>query len=303
LGKEIQLVAEGEETELDKTVMERLSDPMVHMIRNCIDHGIENPEERLAEGKPRAGIIRLSAVHAGSHVHISIADDGRGLDLGAIREKAVAHGLLAPEASPSDQELYAMIFQAGFSTAKKVTSVSGRGVGMDVVRRSIEDLSGQIELKSTWKKGTTITLKLPLTLAIVEGLLVEVHSDLFILPLSIVKECVELPRGDRLKGNGGNILNVRGEAVPYISLRDYYERPEPHPDFEYVVIVESDSQRVGLVVDAVLGQHQTVIKALGAMYRDIKGVSGATIMGDGTVALIIDVPAVLANVQSEYPQP
>jgi two-component system chemotaxis sensor kinase CheA len=302
LGKEIQLATEGEETELDKTVIERLGDPMVHMIRNCIDHGIEKPDDRLAAGKPRMGTIRLSAVHCGANVHITIADDGSGLDIEAIRQKAIAQGLLAQDAQATEQELFALIFQPGFSTARTVTNVSGRGVGMDVVRRGIEDLGGQIEVSSTRHKGTVITLKLPLTLAIVEGLLIKVGPDLYIIPLSIVKECVELPRGEKLRGNGGEILNVRGEIVPYVPLREYYGSPDPHPDYEYVVIVESDSVHVGFVVDAVLGQHQTVIKALGAMYRNVRGVSGATIMGDGAVALIIDVPSILADVQEKHPQ-
>jgi two-component system chemotaxis sensor kinase CheA len=299
LGKEIELVTEGEETELDKTVIERLADPLVHMIRNCIDHGIETPEERRAAGKPVQGVVRLSAVHSGANVHISIADDGRGLDTDAIRAKAVAQGLLAPDAQSTEQELFALIFAPGFSTAKTVTSVSGRGVGMDVVRRNIEDLRGLITVASTRGTGTTITLKLPLTLAIIEGLLIEVGADLYILPLSIVKECVELPSAEERRGSGGQLITVRGEIVPYVRLREFFEAGGPEPAFEYVVIVEVDGTRVGFAVDAVRGQHQTVIKALGAMYRNVRGVSGATILGDGTVALIVDVPAALTVVQAQ----
>ena len=297
LGKEIELVTEGEETELDKTVIERLSDPMVHMIRNCIDHGIEIPEERTAKGKSRAGTIRLSAVHSGANVLITIADDGKGLDIDAIRAKAIEQGFITSDAQISEQELFALIFAPGFSTAKQVTSVSGRGVGMDVVKRSIEELRGTIILNSKKDTGTTITLKLPLTLAIIEGLLVKVGMDQYVLPLSIVNECAELPSAEKLTGNGGQILNIRGETVPFIKLRDYFEIHTQQPKHEYVVITEVDDARIGFVVDEVLGEHQTVIKALGAMYKNVEGVSGATVLGDGTVALIIDIPKIVSAVE------
>lgn len=297
LGKEIELVTEGEETELDKTVIERLSDPMVHMIRNCIDHGIESPAERKVKGKPPIGTIRLSAVHSGANVLIRIADDGKGLDTEAIRAKAVANGLIAADAQTSEQELFALIFAAGFSTAKQVSNVSGRGVGMDVVKRSIEELRGTIILHSKKDVGTTVTLKLPLTLAIIEGLLVKVGQDQYVLPLAIVKECAELPKTEQLAGNGGQILNVRGDTVPFIKLRDYFQIHTQQPNHEYVVITELDDARIGFVVDEVLGEHQTVIKALGAMYKNVEGVSGATVLGDGTVALIIDIPKVVTVIE------
>jgi two-component system, chemotaxis family, sensor kinase CheA len=299
LGKEIQLVTEGEDTELDKTVIERLGDPLVHMIRNCIDHGIETPTERMDAGKPRGGMIRLSASHAGAFVHIAITDDGRGLDRDAIRAKALAQGLIGAEQQLSEQEIFSLIFKPGFSTARAVTSVSGRGVGMDVVRRSIEELAGQIEITSKPNKGTTILLKIPLTLAIVEGLLVQVGREFYILPLSIVKECVELPGIEERRGNGGELINVRGDIVSYVRLHDYYGLTDPAAEHEYVVIVESDNTVLGFAVDVVCGQHQTVIKGLGAMYSNVKGVSGATILGNGTVALIVDVPAIVAEIQKE----
>jgi two-component system chemotaxis sensor kinase CheA len=299
LKKDIQLVTEGEETEMDKTLIERLGDPMVHMIRNSIDHGVETPEERLAAGKTRTGMVRLSALHVGSHIHITIADDGKGLDIDAIRKKGIEQGIISADAQLTEQEIFALIFRAGFSTAKKVTNVSGRGVGMDVVRRSIEDLGGQIEVSSKKGKGTSVTLKLPLTLAIVEGLLIEVAGDMYILPLSIVKECVELSPETRKKASGGQLINVRGDIVPYIRLREFYDKKGALPPFEYIVIVEESNMQVGFAVDVVHGQHQTVIKALGIMYRDVKGVSGATILGDGTVALIVDVPAIVARVMKE----
>jgi two-component system, chemotaxis family, sensor kinase CheA len=207
--------------------------------------------------------------------------------------------LIGPDEQLTNQELYALIFKPGFSTNSVVTNVSGRGVGMDVVRRSIDDLGGEIEISSKLNKGTTILLKIPLTLAIVEGLLVQVGRDFYILPLSIVKECVELPSAEDRRGNGGELINVRGDIVPYIRLHDYYGSTDPIVEHEYVVIVESDKTSLGFAVDVVCGQHQTVIKNLGTMYRDVKGVSGATILGDGTVALIVDVPAIVKEIQQE----
>jgi two-component system chemotaxis sensor kinase CheA len=289
LQKEIDLVTEGEETELDKTVLDQLGDPLVHIIRNSIGHGIEPPEARLAAGKPRHGIIRLAAVHAGSNVVITITDDGRGLDPEAIRAKAVEKGIIGAETKLSEREMYDLIFLPGFSTAKQVTNVSGRGVGMDVVKRQIEALHGQVAMSSTVGKGTTLSLTLPLTLAIIDGLLVEIGSDQFIVPMSVVTENVELPRADRSRNNRRNVVAVRGELIPYVRLRELFGEPEGGPDVEKIVIGRHENQRVGLVVDRVLGNHQTVIQSLGKFYRDIEFVSGATIMGDGRVALILDL--------------
>ncbi len=294
LGKEIQLVTEGEDTELDKTVIERLGDPLVHMIRNSIDHGIELPAQREQVGKARAGTIRLSASHSGTSVKISISDDGAGFDTEAIRLKAVMQGMIDPDATPTEQELLSIVFAPGFSTAKEVTSVSGRGVGMDVVHRSIEELGGQIEVSNSPGKGATITLKLPLTLAIIEGLLVKVGSELFVLPLASIKECVELPALEQRRGKGGQLINVRGEIIPYVRLRDFFGITGETSTYEYVVITEIDGRRCGFAVDAVLGEHQIVIKSLGLMYKDVEGISGATVLGDGTVALIIDIPPLIA---------
>ena len=299
LHKEIELETEGEETELDKTVIERLSDPIVHMIRNSIDHGVEAPDDRVRAGKPRTGTIRLSARHVGASVHIGVGDDGRGLDTDAIRKKAIQQGLIAAGSSPTERELFALIFRAGFSTAKTVSNVSGRGVGMDVVRRNIEELGGQIEVSSSIGNGTTITLKLPLTLAIVEGLLVSVAGDFYVVPLAVVKECVELTEETRRRSTGGDIIGVRGEIIPYVRLREFYGRTGSTPPIEYVVITEINEMAVGLAVDAVLGQHQIVVKPLGTVYRNVRDISGATILGDGTVALITDVSAILAHVQGE----
>ncbi len=297
LGKQIDLVTSGEETELDKTVIERLGDPLVHLLRNSIDHGVETPEARLAAGKSARGTVRLTAEHSGGAVVIRIADDGRGLEAQAIRAKAVERGLVSPEAELSDKELYNLIFLPGFSTAKAITSVSGRGVGMDVVKRGIESLRGAVEIDSVPGQGTEITVRLPLTLAIIDGLQVQTGQEFFVAPLSIVEECVDLPRTDRVDGD--RIVNLRGEIVPYIRLRDFFSIDGRPPDVEQVVVSCVEGSRVGIVVDRVIGEHQTVIKSLGRIYRDVEGLSGATIKGDGTMALILDVPGLLrAAVQS-----
>jgi len=289
LHKEIDLITEGAETELDKTVLDQLGDPLVHLIRNSIDHGIEPPEERASAGKPARGTIRLSAVHTGSNVVVSIADDGRGLDAAAIRARAIERGLIGAEASPPEKEIFNLIFLPGFSTAKQVTEVSGRGVGMDVVRRQIEPLRGSVSIASAPGRGATISLTLPLTLAIIDGLLVEVERDQFIVPMSLVTENVELHAAMRRRNNGRNVIAVRGELVPYIDMRELFGIAGDALEIEKVVIVRHEDARVGLVVDRVIGTHQTVIQSLGRFYRDVEVASGATIMGDGAVALILDV--------------
>lgn len=294
LGKEIELITDGAETELDKTVIEKLNDPLVHLIRNSIDHGIETPDVRESVGKQKVGAIRLSALHSGAHVVVRIQDDGRGLDREAILAKAVEKGFAMSGTEPSDDEVYGLIFHPGFSTAKKVTNVSGRGVGMDVVKKAIVDsLKGSIDIASEKGKGTTVTIKLPLTLAIVEGLLVRIAQDSFVLPLSVVEECVELTKEDREKSHSGNLAHIRGEIVPYIRLRKEFGISEELPDIEQIVVTGTNGSRVGLVVDSVIGEHQTVIKNLGRLYKNVESISGATVLGDGTVALIIDVPRVL----------
>jgi two-component system chemotaxis sensor kinase CheA len=289
LGKEIELTTNGAQTELDKTVIERLGDPLVHIIRNCIDHGIERPDARMKAGKPRQGEVHLSAVHSGAHVLISIRDDGAGLDAEAIRTKAVEKGLLQPDRIMSEQALWEMIVVPGFSTAAKVTGVSGRGVGMDVVKKAIDALHGTLEISSTKGSGTTITLKLPLTLAIIDGFLTGVGDENYIFPLSLVEECVELTHGETLNRGNRRLINVRGSIVPYVRLREQFAIIGEAPLIEQIVIVRIENKRIGFAVDHVVGGHQTVIKNLGAFYRDVEGISGATILGDGTVALILDV--------------
>ncbi|HBA70860.1 MAG TPA: chemotaxis protein CheA [Geobacter sp.] len=297
LGKEIEMETFGAETELDKTVIEKLNDPLVHIIRNSIDHGIEMPVVRRAAGKPGIGKVYLGAEHSGDSVLITIRDDGAGLDRDAIRAKALERGLLPANSEASDREIYSMIFAPGFSTAAKVTSVSGRGVGMDVVKRGIEGLRGSIGVDSVRGSGTTITLKIPLTLAIIDSLLVKIGKDHFVLPLAAVEECVELTREDIKNSHGRNLANVRGAIVPYIPLRQHFGITEQSPEIEQIVIASIHGTKVGFVVDNVVGEHQTVIKSLGKMYRDVKGVSGATILGDGTVALILDMGSLLQTIE------
>jgi two-component system chemotaxis sensor kinase CheA len=287
LGKQIEMETFGADTELDKTVIEKLNDPLVHIIRNSIDHGIEKPEKRAAAGKPTTGIIRMGAEHAGDSVLITIYDDGGGINRDAIHKKAIELGMVSPTAELTDQEIYSYIFAPGFSMAAKVTSVSGRGVGMDVVKRGIEGLRGTIVVDSELGKGTTITLKIPLTLAIIESLLVKIGDSHFVLPLASIEECVELSREDIKNSHGRNVANVRGHLTPYICLRDQFSVLGERPTIEQIVIVSVHGSRIGFVVDFVVGEHQTVIKPLGMLYQDVRGISGATILGDGSVALIL----------------
>jgi two-component system chemotaxis sensor kinase CheA len=299
LGKQVEMTTAGAETELDKTVIDQLNDPLVHIIRNSIDHGIESPGDRQAVGKTPAGTVHLIAEHSGANVLIRVLDDGKGLNPDVLRAKALERGLIAPDQDVSDKEAFNFIFAAGFSTAKKVTNVSGRGVGMDVVRKSIDALRGAIDVHSELGKGTTITLKLPLTLAIIEGLRVEVGGEYFILPLSAVEECVELSRQDVKKSHGRHVINVRDEIVPYIRIRERFQMSGERPDIEQIVIVEVEDSRVGFVVDSVIGQHQTVIKSLGKSFAHSEEFSGATILGDGTVALILDLQKMVRYVEEE----
>jgi two-component system chemotaxis sensor kinase CheA len=293
LGKDVDLVTEGGETELDKSILDQLGEPLVHMLRNCLDHGIESAEERVAKGKPRRGIVRLHAAHQGSTVAVTVGDDGRGVNRAAVRAKAIEKQLISSEANLSDKEILNLLLLPGFSTASKITNVSGRGVGMDVVKRQIDLLRGSVSISSEEGRGTSISLTLPLTLAIIEGLLVQVSGNRLIFPMSAVTENVELLGSERLKKNGRNVISVRGELVPYIDLRELFEFGSAAPDIEKIVIVEHEEQRVGFVVDRVLGTHQTVLQPLGRFFRNVVVASGATIMGDGGVALILDIASVI----------
>jgi two-component system, chemotaxis family, sensor kinase CheA len=285
LGKEVQLTITGGEAEMDKALVERISDPLLHLVRNSLDHGIEPPLERQRAGKPAQGTLRLHAYHDAGNIVIEVADDGRGLDRDKILAKAVDRGLVAPSASLSDAEIYDLIFEPGFSTADAVSNLSGRGVGMDVVRRNVAALRGSIEVESVRGHGAIIRIRLPLTLAIIDGFLVGVGASSYVVPLDRVTECVELPPGPR----GRDCMNLRGEVLPFIRLRQVFGVPGESTRRQNVVVVEQSGQRTGLVVDALMGEFQTVIKPLGPLFSNLKCVSGSTILGNGDVALILDV--------------
>jgi two-component system chemotaxis sensor kinase CheA len=298
LDKEIEFITTGEETELDKTMIERLADPLVHLIRNSVDHGLETAEQRIKAGKPVKGTVRLSAVYAGAEVAISVTDDGAGLNAARIRAKAEEQGLLTPESRIADHDLFQLIFAPGFSTAEEVTSLSGRGVGMDVVKRTIDGLRGKIELSTRPGEGTTATLRLPLTLAIIEGMLVRVGNSRYSIPLSAVEECVELPAEVATHSRGRNFLDVRGSLVPFLRLRDLFDTPGEADTHQKVVIISSGEGRAGLVVDQIIGNNQTVIKQLSKLHTALETFSGATILGDGTVALILDTSRLVSYGQA-----
>lgn len=293
LGKEADLITEGAETELDKSLLDQLGEPLVHLLRNSMDHGFGHPEERIAAGKPRRGTIRLAAEHTGSDIVITIEDDGRGIDRAAVRAKAVEKEIIAPDANLSDKEIVNLILLPGLSTATRVTAVSGRGVGMDVVKKQIDALHGSLSITSIKGQGCRVSITLPLTLAIIEGLLVQVGADPFIIPMAAITENVELGRAQKAANNGRNVIAVRGELVSYIDVRELFGIAGDAPPNEKIVLLRHGDHRVGLVVDRVLGTHQTVIQSLGRFLRDIEVVSGATIMGDGRVALILEIAAVV----------
>jgi two-component system chemotaxis sensor kinase CheA len=297
--KQIELVTEGGETELDKTVIEQLGDPLVHLLRNSIDHGVELPRERMECGKPPVGKITLSAEHAGGEVLIHIIDDGRGMNPEKIRAKAVEKGLISADARLTDAEIFNLIFLPGFSTAEKVTNVSGRGVGMDVVKRGIDSLRGKIDIQSEPGLGSRIIIKLPLTLAIIDGLQVRSGGEHYIIPLSLVEECVELSRQSASLSGRNRTIHLRGEIVPYIRLREVFGLPGDAPAIEQVVVTRHEGERAGLAVDEVVGQQQTVIKSLGTYIGSVEGISGATINGDGSMSLILDVPTLVASVKRQ----
>ncbi|HWW65196.1 MAG TPA: chemotaxis protein CheA [Sphingomonadaceae bacterium] len=293
-GKAIELATDGETTEVDKTVIERLADPMVHLIRNACDHGLETPEERIAAGKPETGTVRLSAHQAGGEVVITIRDDGRGIDRERVRARAEAQGLIQPGQALADQELLQLIFHPGFSTAAQVTNLSGRGVGMDVVKRTIESLRGAIDVASTPGEGSTVVLRIPLTLAIIEGLLVRVGDGRYVIPLAAVEECLELSLEEDLRSRGRSLITLRDRLVPFLRLREMFATGTRPDTYQKIVVVATGAERVGLVVDQIIGNHQTVIKSMSSLHRDVGTFAGATILGDGGVALILDVAQLVA---------
>ncbi|MFB0934436.1 MAG: chemotaxis protein CheA [Propionivibrio sp.] len=289
LGKEIELSISGAETELDKSVVEKIGDPLMHLVRNSLDHGIEPVEQRLARGKPACGRVSLNAFHDSGSIVIQVSDDGGGLNREKIRAKAIERELIQPTDSLSDAEIINLIFEPGFSTVDQVSKLSGRGVGMDVVRRNIQALRGTVEVTSAEGQGTTFTIRLPLTLAIIDGFLVGVGKASYVIPLDAVVECIEHKNlaGDR------NFLNLRGEALPFIRLRELFEVEGSPPARESIVVVQFGGQRAGIVVDQLMGEFQTVIKPLGRLFSNLRGISGSTILGSGEVALILDVAALV----------
>ena len=292
LGKKVELKLSGEQTELDKTVMEKIGDPLVHLVRNALDHGLETPAERRAAGKPETGVITLNAYHQGGNIMIEISDDGRGLNRERIRAKAIANQLIGADEALSDEQIQDLIFQPGFSTAEQVTDVSGRGVGMDVVRRNILELNGSIDVKSVAGSGSTITVRLPLTLAILDGQLIQVGEQVYIIPLVSIVESLQpdVALVNRVAG-GCDVFRLRNEYIPIIHLAEIFGVAPRSDRLEkcLLVVVETGNAKVALVVDDLLGQQQVVIKSMEANYRKVEGISGATILGDGTVSLILDI--------------
>ncbi|WP_439401393.1 chemotaxis protein CheA [Bradyrhizobium sp. DASA03068] len=298
LSKPVEFVTSGEDTELDKTMIEALADPLVHLIRNAIDHGVEDTATRAASGKTEQGRIELAAVHSGAQVLVTVKDNGGGLNTARIRAKAEEQGLIAAGAVLSDHEIHQFLFHPGFSTAQTISALSGRGVGMDVVKRTIENMRGSIDLSTRPGQGTIVTLRLPLTLAIIEGLLIRVGEGRYIIPLSAVEECVELTAEDE-RSRGRNFLNVRGNLVPFLRLRELMAASGAPDRHQKTIIISTGETRVGLVADQIIGNHQTVIKSLSKLHSDVTIFSGATILGDGTAALILDVAQLVAMAQSK----
>lgn len=294
LGKDIELVVSGGDTELDKALVEQLGDPLMHLLRNAMDHGIETPEARLAAGKPARGRLHLNAFHDAGNIVVELSDDGAGLNRARILAKARERGLIG-NTEPSDRELLALIFEPGFSTAAAVTNLSGRGVGMDVVKRNITGLRGSIELFSPPGEGTTVRIRLPLTLAMIDGLLVEAAGSSYVIPLGMVRECMELVPGERDVLRARGHVDLRGEVLPLVFLRDHFELHGEAPRRENIVVIRAHGLKAGLVVDHLMGEYQTVIKPLGALFGGVRGISGSSVLGSGVVALILDVPALLKH--------
>ena len=289
LNKQVELVIRGSDTELDKNVTEELSDPMLHMIRNAIDHGIEKPEERRQAGKPETGKIILAAEHAGAYVHIKLIDDGAGLDLAQIRKTAIAKGLLAKEEELSPGLLNSIIFSPGFSTSDKITDISGRGIGMNVVKKNIEKIKGTIELKTEKGRGTEILLKIPLTLAIVDGLLLRAGGETFIIDVEKIVECYDMEEKMILRSSKADMIRIADESIPFIKLKALFRIPGGEGNNEQLIVVRYDNKKIGILVDSIIGKQKIVIKPIGNLFNSVSEVSGATILGDGTIALILDV--------------
>jgi two-component system, chemotaxis family, sensor kinase CheA len=295
-GKSARLAIVGDDVEIDLSMVEQLKDPLTHMMRNALDHGIEMPESRRARGKDPCGVITLRAFHDGANIVIQVVDDGAGLNRERIAAKVRSLGLAGDPEQLSDSDLFKFIFEPGFSTAEKISDLSGRGVGMDVVRRNIETLRGTLSVDSRSGEGTTITMRLPLTLAIIEGFGVGIGNETYVLPLHAVLECIELPDQERRGDRSHGVINLRGEPLPYIRLRDWFGLSNSHPVRENVVVIEVDGVKAGLAVDTLYGARQTVIKPLGKRFQELPAIAGSAILGNGRVALILDVPGLVREV-------
>ncbi|HEX9264789.1 MAG TPA: chemotaxis protein CheA [Candidatus Binatia bacterium] len=295
-GKVARLAIVGDDAEIDLSMVEQLKDPLTHMIRNALDHGLEIPDARRNRGKDACGVVTLEALHDGANIVIRLIDDGAGLNRDRIAARVRSLGLAAEPEQLADQELFKFIFEPGFSTAEKISDLSGRGVGMDVVRRNIEKLRGTISIDSRSGEGTTITIRLPLTLAIIDGFGVGVGAETYVLPLHAVLECVELPEAERQNASSCGVINLRGEPLPYIRLRDWFELSNQRTARENIVVIEVDGVKAGLVVEALHGAQQTVIKPLGRRFQGLPAIAGSAILGNGRVALILDVPSLMREV-------
>lgn len=307
LGKDIDLIINGGDTELDKIVIDKIADPLMHLVRNSLDHGIEMPEQRREKGKPAKGTLKLNAVHDSGSIVITISDDGNGLPKEKILSKALERGLIKPDHNLSDKEINKLIFEPGFSTADEVTDISGRGVGMDVVRRNIDALRGQVDVDSTPGAGSTFSIRLPLTLAIIDGFLTRVGQHSYVIPLDMVDECIEY-QTDSNTYIDSNFINLRGEVLPYVRLGELFDDADisSHSDKESnkenIIVTNYAGKKTGFIVNELLGEYQTVIKPLGDVFKGLKGISGATILGSGEVAMIIDVPELVQRASFSLPE-
>jgi len=293
LGKNIDFVINGGETELDKMVVEKISDPLMHMLRNSVDHGVEMPDERVVAGKPSKGNVTLSAYPDAGTIVIKITDDGKGLDKEKILEKAIKNGQIPQNHNLSDKEIYMLIFAAGLSTAEEVSDISGRGVGMDVVKRNIEELRGTVEIDSEQGKGSTFTIRLPLTLAIIDGFLIQSGDTKYIIPLEMIQECIELSASYKAQMKGNKFINLRDSILPLLDIRSYFNETQTRSERDNVVVIRYGDYKMGLQVDELYGEFQTVIKPLGEVFENVAGISGGTILGSGEIALIFDIPKLM----------
>ncbi len=294
LKKDITLKTEGTDTELDKNILEGLTEPLMHIMRNSIDHGIEDAETRIKAGKPKQGTITLKAFYSGTNIFIQVIDDGAGIDINKIKQTAIANGFIDKNNNLNNQEILNLIFKPGFTTSKTVTNISGRGVGMDVVKQKITDIRGEVNIETTLGKGTTISIKLPLTLSIIDGLLTKIEDTMFIIPISSIEKIYAVEHS-KLINTFNNVVNIEGTQFPFFYLRKEFDLPETSLKSEQLIIVNYKNNNVGLVVDNVIGEYQAVLKSLGSFFKDNEIISGSSILGDGTVALVLDTSKIISQ--------